>query len=61
MTTTLTSTARPLALGEAAAAPITLWHRFSGLLRRRAGRIEGMIVVLAMLAPLLAIALFGEN
>jgi len=59
MTTALTSTARPVALRKGATVRSTYWHQLGGALHRRAGRIEGILVVLVMLLPQLIITLVG--
>jgi hypothetical protein len=61
MATALTSITRPVAQRTGAAAVrATHWHRLVGAIHRRAGRIEGIVVVVAMLLPQLIITLLGN-
>lgn len=61
MATALTPTARPVALREGATLRTPYWHRLRGAPHRRAGRIEGILVVLAMLLPQLILTLAGGD
>jgi hypothetical protein len=60
MATVLTPTARPAALRKGAAGPATHRDRLKRAIHRRAGRIEGILLVLAMLLPQLIITLLGR-
>lgn len=61
MATALIPTARPVALRKGATRRAAYWHRLKGAIHRRAGRIEGILLVLAMLLPQLIITLFGGD
>jgi hypothetical protein len=61
MATALTPTAQPVALRKRATLRAAHWHRLSGALHRRAGRIEAILVVLAMLLPQLIITLLAGD
>jgi hypothetical protein len=50
-----------LALGGGATVRTTRRERVERALRRRAGRICGLLLVLALLLPLLITSLFGEH
>ncbi len=57
MATALIPTARPVTLGKG----VTHWHQLSGALHRRAGRIEAILVVLAMLLPQLILTVVAGD
>lgn len=57
MATALSPTAPPVTLGKS----VTHWHRLSAALHRRAGRIEAILVVLAMLLPQLILILVAGD
>jgi hypothetical protein len=61
MTTTAISTARPPAPRAGPAAPTTHREWAKRALHRRAGRIYGLLLVLALLLPLLITSLLGGH
>jgi hypothetical protein len=61
MATVLTPTAQPATLRIGATVRATHWDRLKRAMHRRAGRIEGILLVLALLLPQLIIALLGGD
>ena len=56
--TALTADARPAAPRRG---PAGLWHHLRAAAHRRAGRVEWIVLVLFMLAPMLIIAMLGGD
>jgi hypothetical protein len=56
-----TSTARPVALPNGATVGASYRGRLRRAIHRRAGRVEGILLVLAMLLPQLIIVLLGGD
>jgi hypothetical protein len=61
MATALAPTAQPVALYRGATVRATHWHQLKRAIHRRADRIEGILVVLAMLSPHLIITVVGAG
>jgi hypothetical protein len=61
MATVLTPTAQPATLRIGATVRATYRDRLKRAIHRRAGRIEGILLVLAMLLPQLIITLLGGD
>jgi hypothetical protein len=61
MTTVPTSTARPVALPKDATVRASYRDRLKHAIHRRAGRIEGILLVGVMLLPQLIIVLLGGD
>jgi hypothetical protein len=61
MATVPTSTAGPVALSQGATVRASYRDRLKHHIHRRAGRIKGILLVLAMLLPQLIIVLLGGD
>jgi hypothetical protein len=61
MATALIPTAAPVALRENTTARGAHWRQLNDAVRRRAGRIEGILLAVAMLVPQLIVGLLGGD
>lgn len=61
MATALIPTAPPVALRESTTVHVAHWRQLNDAIRRRTSRIEGILLVMAMLLPQLIVTLLGAD